>query len=29
MQRWLKVLWDSFVEARREAARARINGRHI
>ena len=29
MKRWLKVLIDSFVEARLEAAKARVRGYHV
>ena len=29
MKRWLKVIWEAFVEARLEAARAAIKGYHI
>jgi hypothetical protein len=29
MKRWLKLLLESFIEARLEAARARVNGHHI
>ena len=29
MRRWFKLLIDSFIEARLEAAKARVNGCHI
>jgi hypothetical protein len=29
MRRWFKIIWESIVEARAEAARARVNGRHL
>jgi hypothetical protein len=29
MKKWIKILWESIKEARMEAARARISGRHI
>ena len=29
MRRWFKIIWESIVEARTEAARARVDGRHL
>jgi len=29
MRRWFKIIWESIVEARIAAARARVDGRHL
>ena len=29
MRRWLRIIWEAYIEARKEAARARISGWHV